>query len=322
MPVPRALPVAATCLGLVPALAGCVVHVDSGGFTARQERRFTIEGQPTVDLDTFDGAIEVHAWEKSEVLVRVESRASSRPLLESIEIEMDQEGGAIQVRASVPQSEGWQLHTGIARSAKLVASVPVDSHVRLRSGDGSVRVERVRGRIDARTDDGRIVMREVAGEIVAYSGDGSVQMEDMDGQCTVSTRDGSVLVTGRLRGALKATSGDGSVTIKAADGSEVSEDWQIETSDGGIVLALPDVIDARLDARTSDGRIAVNGFPGAGVEREGAGRSLQIVLGAGTRQVRLRTGDGSITLKRAYALGPPPPPSPPAPPAPPTATEP
>jgi len=292
------------------------VHVDSGGFTARQERRFAIEGQPMLDLDTFDGAIEVQAWDKPEVLVRVESRASSRPLLDSIDIEMAQEGREVRVKASVPRSEGWELRTGIARSAKLVATVPFDSQVRLRSGDGSVRVERVRGRIEARTDDGRIVMREVAGDIVADSGDGSVQMEDVDGRCTVSTRDGSVLVTGRLRGALKATSGDGSVTIKAAEGSEVSDDWQIETSDGGIVLALPDVIDARLDARTSDGRIALNGYPEMPIEREGSGRSLQTVFGAGTRQVRLRTGDGSITLKRAYV---PLPPAPPAPPAPPTA---
>ena len=90
------------------------------------------------------------------------------------------------------------------RSARLVATVPVDSEVRLRSGDGSVRVERVRGSIDARTEDGRIVMREVGGGIVADSGDGSVQVEDLDGKCSVSTRDGSVLVTGRLHGGLKA----------------------------------------------------------------------------------------------------------------------
>lgn len=317
MPVTRALPVAATCLILVPFLAGCVVHVDSGGFTARQEQRFTIEGQPSIDLDTFDGAIEVQAWDRPEVLVRVESRASSRPLLESIDVDMQQDGRQVRVKVSVPESGSWELHTGIARSAKLVASVPVDSQVRLRSGDGSVRVERVRGRVEARTEDGRIVMREVAGDIVADSGDGSVQMEDVDGRCTVSTRDGSVLVTGRLRG-LKASSGDGSVTIKAAEGSAVSDDWQVETSDGGIVLALPDVIDARLDARTSDGRITLNGYPDLPIEREGSGRSLQTVFGSGAGQVRLRTGDGSITLKRAYV---PLPPTPPAPPAPPTAPD-
>lgn len=322
MPVTRVLSAAAACLGLAPVLAGCVVHVDSGGFTARQEQRFTIEGEPTIELDTFDGAIEVQAWDRPEVLVRVESRASSRALLESIDVDMQHEARDVRVTVTVSASDGWQITTGIARSAKLVASVPTDSRVRLRSGDGSVRVERVRGRVEARTDDGRIVMREVVGEVVAHSGDGSVQMEDVDGRCTVSTRDGSVLVTGRLRGALKATTGDGSVTVKAADGSEVSEDWQIETNDGAILVALPEAIDARLDARTSDGRIALNGYPEVPTEKEGTGRSLQAVLGRGTHLVRLRTGDGSITLKRAYVPMPPAPPAPPSPPAPPASTEP
>lgn len=320
MSVMRPVPVAAACLGLVPFLAGCVVHVDSGGFTARKEQRFSVTGRPTIDLDTFDGAIEVQAWNKPEVLVVVESRASSKALLEGINIETDSDDSRVTLKVTARDQGGWSFESGgVSRSAKLIATVPIDSEVRLRSGDGSVHVERVRGLIHARTDDGRIVMRGVAGEMVADSGDGSVQMEDVDGRCTVSTRDGSVLVSGRLRGGLKATTGDGSVTVRAADGSDVSEDWQIETADGGVVLALPERIDARLDARTNDGRIALNGYPDLTVEREGDSRSLQTVFGKGDRVMRIRTGDGSITLKRVFV---PVPPAPPAPPAPPTVTEP
>ena len=316
----RPAPVAAACLGLVPLLTGCVVHVDSGGYTARKEQRFTVTGRPTIDLDTFDGAIEVQAWSKPEVLVVVETRASSKALLEGIDITTEHEASRVTLKVTAPDKSGWSFETGgVSRSAKVIATVPIDSQVRLRSGDGSVRVERVRGVIDARTDDGRIVMRDVAGTIVADSGDGSVQMEDVDGQCTVSTRDGSVLVSGRLRGGLKATTGDGSVTVRAAEGSEVSDDWQIETTDGGVVLSLPELFAARLDARTNDGRISLNGYPDLTIEREGEGRVLQAVLGKGERALRIRTGDGSITLKRVYV---PMPPAPPAPPAPPTVTEP
>ena len=49
---------------------------------------------------------------------------------ESIEIEMDQEGGAIQVRASVPQSEGWQLQTDGAMN-------PDGYQYRVLAGNGS-----------------------------------------------------------------------------------------------------------------------------------------------------------------------------------------
>ncbi len=317
MPVARVLPLAA-CLGIVPLLAACVVHVDSGGFSSRKEQRFSVEGAPIVDLDTFDGAIEVRAWDEGDVLVRVETRASSKALLESIDVQMEQSGSQVTVKAVASEGGGWDLSTGgMSRSARLVASVPADSTIRLRSGDGSIHVERVRGRIDAHTGDGRIVMRQVTGDVVADTGDGSIQVEDVDGRCLVSTRDGSVLVSGRLRGGLKASSGDGSVTVRASVGSELSEAWDIETGDGGVMLTLPEQLDARLDARTNDGRISLNGLPELPIERDGEARSLQAVLGAGTHALRIRTGDGSITLKRAHVPQPPAPPAPPAPPPPP-----
>ena len=314
MRLARALPVVC-CAGLASGVAGCVVHVDSGGFSSRNEMHFKVEGRPIVDLTTFDGAIEVRSWGKSEVLVRSEARASSKPLLESIDVAGSNQDSHVVVTAKIKEASSWELSSGaMSRSVRLVAMVPVDSEVRLRSGDGSVTVERVRGVIDARTDDGRIVMREVGGEIVADSGDGSVQVEEVDGRCTVSTRDGSVLVSGRLRGNLKASSGDGSVTIRAAAGSTITGDWDIETGDGGVVLALPEQLDARLDVHTSDGRIALHGFADMSIEHEGEGRRLQAVLGSGTGNLRIRSGDGTITLKRSYVPAPPRPPAPPAPP--------
>jgi len=310
----RTLPaVACACLPIL--LAGCVVHVDSGGFSSREQLHFNVTGRPVVDLSTFDGAIEVQSWGKSEVLVRVETRAASKELLQSIDVRGSSQDSRVVVAVTAQERPGWDISTGgVSRSARLVATVPVDSEVRLRSGDGSVRVERVRGVIDARTEDGRIVMREVGGDIVAESGDGNVQVEDLDGRCTVSTRDGSVLVSGRLRGGLKASSGDGSVTVRAADGSAITGDWDIETGDGGVVLALPDRLDARLDVQTSDGRITLNGFPDLPIEREGGGRRLQAVLGNGEGHLRIRTADGTITLKRSHVPAPPAPPAPPPPP--------
>ena len=319
MRLPRALP-AVCCAGLASLVAGCVVHVDSGGFSSRNQMHFLVKGRPVVDLSTFDGAIEVRSWDKAEVLVQVEARASSKQLLDSIDVAGSSEDSHVIVKATVKDMSGWEVSSGgISRSVRLVATVPVDSEVRLRSGDGSVRVERVRGVIDARTEDGRIVMREVGGEITADSGDGSVQVEDVDGRCTVNTRDGSVLVSGRLRGDLKASTGDGSVTVRAADGSAITGDWNIETGDGGVVLALPEQLDAKLDLHTSDGRIALNGFTDMPIEREGEGRRLMAVLGSGAGNLRIRTGDGTITLKRSYGAVAPAPPAPPLPPTAPTA---
>ena len=89
--------------------------------------------------------------------------------------------------------------------------------------------------------------------------------------------------------------------------------------DGGLSpLERMPRLDAKLDAHTSDGRIALHGFTDMPIERQGEGRRLQAVLGSGAGNLRIRTGDGTITLKRSYIPAPPVPPAPPTAAAPPT----
>ena len=121
----RVLSVVACC-GLLPLAAGCVVHIDSGGYTSREQVHFTVPDTPTVDLSTFDGAIEVQAWDKAEVLVRVESRAASKSLLESIDVQGSHQDGRVVVTVTATPLANWDVSTaGMTRSARLIASVPV-----------------------------------------------------------------------------------------------------------------------------------------------------------------------------------------------------
>ena len=55
------------------------------------------------------------------------------------------------------------------------------------------------------------------------------------------------------------------------------------------------------------------GSPDMPIERQGEGRRLQAVLGSGAGNLRIRTGDGTITLKRSYIPVAPAPPHPPRP---------
>ena len=53
--------VAFRSLFVAPAVlsVACVVNGDSQGHTVRDERRFTVTGEPDLRLTTFDGAIEI-----------------------------------------------------------------------------------------------------------------------------------------------------------------------------------------------------------------------------------------------------------------------
>jgi DUF4097 and DUF4098 domain-containing protein YvlB len=169
--------------------------------------------------------------------------------------------------------------------------------VRAKSGDGSIDMANVFGRLDLQSGDGSIVGRDLSGELRLHTGDGSIRLQDVSGEVEASTGDGSVSVAGRLSG-LRARSGDGSVRIQAERGTGQTGDWDIVTGDGSVTLELADDFGGELDARTGDGRVQVSDLE---VERQSTRRERREArgrIGAGGRQVRVRTGDGTITVRR------------------------
>jgi DUF4097 and DUF4098 domain-containing protein YvlB len=286
--------------GLV-AGAGCVDLVGAGEkYVEREVKHFTTSSTPEINLETFDGSIEVRAWESPEVEVIIERRAVTKEAADTIEVDTSQNGNQVHVGAKVPKTDGFGFHFNYARSAKLIVSAPSTSNLVARSGDGAINVEGISGRVDLRSGDGTIRGRGLGGDVKAHTGDGSIRLDGISGSLDVDTGDGSVVVSGRLR-AVRARSGDGSVTIRADQGSTPSADWEIATGDGSIKVELPDGFNADLDARTSDGGVHINDIVLSNVSGHIERNSVRGQLGSGGRVVRLRTGDGSITLSRAPA---------------------
>src|SRR6187455_2606949 len=83
-------------------LPGCEVNLNHEGLTARDVKTFTVTGQAELVLDTFDGAIELHSWDKNEIEVEVEKRAMEQVLLDEIKVDAQQEGDRIVVKVTGP----------------------------------------------------------------------------------------------------------------------------------------------------------------------------------------------------------------------------
>src|SRR5262245_45914952 len=66
-------------------------------YVEREEKRFTVSGKPDVHLSTFDGSIEIRPWDRPEVQVIVEKRATSKEVAAEIEIKTAQEGNRVTV---------------------------------------------------------------------------------------------------------------------------------------------------------------------------------------------------------------------------------
>jgi hypothetical protein len=277
------------------ALAGCVV-VDSQGHITREEKRFTVTGLPDLRLTTFDGAIEIRSGEGNTVVVEIEKRGPTKEALDDLKIDTKQDGNRIEVDVRKPAHEVVFFGVGrMSPTAKLIVTMPRDGNVTARSGDGSIRIEHVHGRLELRTGDGSIRALDIAGQLTLATGDGSVTLEDVAGDLDVDTGDGSVSVAGKPS-AMKLHTGDGSITVRALTGTLMKDDWSMTTGDGGVALYLPSDFGAELDAHTGDGSIR-NELQLSNNDSDKSRRSLKGKLGAGGKLLRIRTGDGSIRLK-------------------------
>ena len=156
--------------------SGCVDIVGAnveGRYVEREEKRFQISGKAEVALSTFDGSIEVRPWTRSEVEVVIEKRGADKSAIDKIQVAANQAGDRVTVEVKHPHREGG-FHFGPSARAKLIVSLPESSDLVAKSGDGSIDVERLAGRIELRSGDGSIRARELAGDVTAETGDGSI----------------------------------------------------------------------------------------------------------------------------------------------------
>jgi hypothetical protein len=279
------------------AALGCVDVVGDGWprYVEREEKRFSVSGRPDLSVSTFDGSVEIRAWDRSEVLVVIEKRAGHKEDAAAIEVHAEQNGDRVVVDVKAPRLTS--LGHG-SRSANLIVSIPALSDVRASSGDGSLTISRITGTLDLRSGDGSIHGSELAGDLRLHTGDGSINLDDVTGGVDMDTGDGSISVAGRLTN-VRARTGDGRIAIRAEPGSTTDRDWEINTGDGSITIDLPDTFGGELDAHTGDGGIQLRNLTLSGVSGEFDRHNMRGRLGSGGKTLRVRTGDGSITIRKS-----------------------
>ena len=282
----------AALLGL--GASACSIFLSAEHWTGTEKKSFAVTGKAEVNLKTFDGAIEVSAWDRPEVAVVIERRAGSQAEGEALKVTATQDGSRITVEAIAPP-RAVQVGFHVGRSVKFIVSVPHDTDLVARSGDGSITVAGVRGHLQLNSGDGSIKGTGLDGEVAASTGDGSVTLEGVRGNVDVNTGDGSVRISGAPV-ALTAHTGDGSVTLDLDASATVGKDWQITTGDGSVKISLPSTVNAELDASTGDGGIEASDF-GLRTTAE-ARNALRGRLGSGGPALKVRTGDGAITVAK------------------------
>jgi hypothetical protein len=284
----------AACAGLLS--SACSIDVNGAGAELIEEKTFQVTGQPELTLHTFDGSIEVRSWDRNEVRVEIRRRAASNDEARALEVTTTQDGNRILIdapagrdRRRVVRFGGW-VNEGVSFRVQVPRQLALDAQ----TGDGSIAVEELAGRIVLKTGDGSIRGSRVEGEITADTGDGSITITDAAGSVNLDSGDGSVRLSGRIED-LRVHTGDGSVSMDVIEGSAMKSDWSVTTGDGSITLNLPQAFDGEVDVQSGDGSVTVNGASGTSDAGDDRG-SFRGRLGAGGRTLTARSGDGSITI--------------------------
>lgn len=131
-------------------------------------------------------------------------------------------------------------------------------------------------RVDVRTVTGGIRVDSVAAPVIAHTVTGSVRVFTRAGPIDASTVNGSV------RARVDSLAGPGDVKLASVNGSVTAE--------------LPPTFDAHIEMETVNGRCTTD-YP-VTVTGTVNPRHLRATLGAGGRQVTMRTVNGSVTLRR------------------------
>lgn len=131
-------------------------------------------------------------------------------------------------------------------------------------------------RLDVSTVNGGLEIRGAPSEVVARTVNGSVRAESNGGPVAARTTNGSVY-------ARMGSVGD-------------ARDLEFTTTNGSVTVEVPPSLGAEIEMSTVNGRVETD-FP-VTIQGRIDPRRLRATLGDGSRRVRLRTVNGSVTLRR------------------------
>lgn len=219
-------------------------------------REETLARQQAIDVDAGDnGGIAVRGWDRGDVHVRV--RISARARSESEARELASRVRVVTAGGRI-RAEGPSGDRDAWWSASFELQVPRNGELTLNARNGGLSLANFQGRADLQTVNGGVALSGVAGDIRGRTRNGGV----------------SVDLTGRQW-----------------DGRGLD----LETTNGGVSLAVPADYSAVLETGTVNGGMRID-FP---VTVQGRlNREIRTTLGSGGPVIRAKTRNGGVAVRR------------------------
>jgi DUF4097 and DUF4098 domain-containing protein YvlB len=231
------------------------------------------------DRDDIEVVVTKHA--------RAESTEAAQQLLGQIELLSTEVGKDLELEVDAPAR--WNRHGG----AHLMLRVPRNLEVTAIAVNGRVCLEGLRSSVHARSSNGPVSISDVQGDVEVFTSNAKVHCRCTCGRLKARSSNSKIHLE-EHRGSVDASTSNGvihAVLSELGQGGVV-----LATSNGRIVLELPDHVDADVDVRVENGviRSSLEVDTPSGDQRRGR---LRGKLGRGGALIKLRTSNGTISLR-------------------------
>ncbi len=263
-------------------ISGCIII--NSGCSARESYSRTVElsapmaDESSLKVHTTNGSIIARgeSVQTCSVIATVKGRASTKEraqeLAEQTQVQLEPYDGGLRtviVRTQKKKTESISVGFDV--------TVPTQTSLNAVTTNGKVEASLLTGDLTAHTTNGNVRFNQVRTDRMdAHTTNGSIACED-------------------VTGILNAVTTNGSVRVAYAPQADAATDISITTTNGSVVVALPQNYSAKVVAGTTNGKIKSE-VP-VTVQGQISKTSLNGQIGAGDGKLSLRTTNGSIEIR-------------------------
>lgn len=170
----------------------------------------------------------------------------------------------------------------------------LNGEVKARTSGGDIKIAKIDGDLTAHTSGGDIYVREGTASAKLHTSGGNVRVERAGGRTEVSTSGGDIRLD-EVKELVSARTSGGN--IHAFITGPLTDDTELGTSGGDVVVNLRRDIGFQLDARTSGGEVDAEGLT-ITIDRGGVGKSRLVgTVNGGGPTLKLRSSGGNIDIR-------------------------
>jgi hypothetical protein len=254
----------------------------------------------TVRVDTFSGGIKVTTSDSPQIRVLIrqtvstDDAAAAEEAIARLEVTLEQNAdGCVLLNIDPRHRVRWTWQNWSPVTLAIEITVPRACGLQLRTGEGPIQVDSLRGNVVAETERGTIFLGEIDGDVTATNERGDVAVTACTGKLRLKTKSGNLLV-GRSGGPAQLHAVDGVIDVQAAKGPIAARGDRSDIK----VSFLPSVR-APSELKSSGGDITVGFDPASAFSIDAQSSTFGLVR---VRDLELKTIPGSDEASRVTGM--------------------